>query len=657
MAINPERIWSSPQLPTLPAVAVRLLELARDPEAEVRDVVAAIKADPAITARIIKTANSSFFALRSPVTSIERAVPLLGTTAVTSLALSFSVVDAAVVKVPLAEHYRQYWRQSVVQAIAADALDADNTGLGGSEQFLAGLLVDLGRLAMLRSIPNEYGALLDALATSDATEPLHERERRELGIDHIEVGLKLQERWKLPRRLADALEMHHASPEVLAGLEKHENADVMRAVAMGAAAGDYFCTPRVAPALERMQMLGARLFGFDQAQLTAYLERVKAGVDEVGEMFSIDPDNIPHPNELLAMANEELAQLALREHVASAQAVARSEEVERENRVLEERTRQLETHALLDPLTNVFNRRQFDDVLQRELDRARRYGRTIGVMFCDLDCFKQLNDNYGHAFGDEVLKHVSSVLKSTVRTSDTVARYGGEEFVVLAIEPTEKGIEILAERVRERVEACRISSGETPVPVTVSIGAVVALPRKDARGLAEQLLQVADEAMYEAKRSGRNQIRTRSLLDDGDRLLLGEARMRRFSRWLVREGVFELADAAKAVLASDTVWVRLGELAVRYGFLSEEQANQALQARAANERFGEAARRLSLLGEAEVAQLLALQQESPESVTAALVEHGQLDQGEAAVLLERYLHEHTPPVQRTAPVVPQPVEG
>jgi HD-like signal output (HDOD) protein len=119
---NFEKIWSSTQLPTLPTVALRLIELSKDRETEIRDVIEVIKSDPAITAKILKATNSSFFCFRSQITTIDRAVPLLGKTLVTSLALSFSLVEAAMTTGPLAAHYNAYWRLSIIQACAAETL-------------------------------------------------------------------------------------------------------------------------------------------------------------------------------------------------------------------------------------------------------------------------------------------------------------------------------------------------------------------------------------------------------------------------------------------------------------------------------------------------------------------------------------------------------
>ncbi len=198
--INLEKIWSSPQLPTLPAVAVKLLELSEDPQTEIYQVAQVIKTDPAITAKILKSTNSSYFAFRNEVTSIDRAVPLLGATMVTSLALSFSLVEAAMSAGPLVQHYKTYWMKSVVQAVAAEML-GERTRIK-DQFFLAGLLADLGRLAMLKTIGPDYAPVLDE--AEETQRDLMAVERETLGFDSIEAGIQLMTRWKLPDSLIQA---------------------------------------------------------------------------------------------------------------------------------------------------------------------------------------------------------------------------------------------------------------------------------------------------------------------------------------------------------------------------------------------------------------------------------------------------------------------
>lgn len=185
---------------------------------------------------------------------------------------------------------------------------------------------------------------------------------------------------------------------------------------------------------------------------------------------------------------------------------------ERENleRAVAERTRELqdanarlERLAVTDGLTGVFNHRRFQEQLQAELLRAERHKRPMGVLMIDVDFFKKVNDAMGHPAGDELLRRLAQVLSTDLRQTDMIARYGGEEFAVLLPENTKSEAMQVAERMRIAVED-RINAG-TPWPskVTVSIG-VATFPEDG--NTAEQVLTAADQAMYVAKRSGRNRV-------------------------------------------------------------------------------------------------------------------------------------------------------
>jgi HD-like signal output (HDOD) protein/GGDEF domain-containing protein len=452
--VDPNKIWSSSQLPTLPTVAVRLLDLSRDPETEIRDVIDVIKSDPAISAKILKSTNSSFFGFKSQVTSIDRAVPLLGTTVVTSLALSFSLVEAAMTTGPLALLYNNYWKQSIVQACAAEIL-SKYSGKGlECEYFLAGLLADLGRLAMLKTIPRDYQPVLEAAHNEQGN--LVEYESKMLGVNHVEVGTKLMENWKLPAALQQAVRLHHAPVEEIAEQESTGEFGLVRTVALAAAAGDYFCSSNKGQALDRLQKLSATFFDFCAQEVDEFLANSRSRMEQAGDLFSVKFDELGEPSELMAQASEQLAQLALREHVASTQATAQREVAERQKEELASRNVQLQKQALHDPLTLVYNRHFFDEALTTAVHASSRAAETLGIVFADIDKFKILNDTYGHPFGDQVLQRVATAYSETVRKSDIIARYGGEEFVVLVRQPTEKGLQKLAERVREHVEAIEV---------------------------------------------------------------------------------------------------------------------------------------------------------------------------------------------------------
>lgn len=157
----------------------------------------------------------------------------------------------------------------------------------------------------------------------------------------------------------------------------------------------------------------------------------------------------------------------------------------------------------VDGLTGVYRRGAFDERLREEAVRAKTFRTTFAVMLLDIDHFKQLNDRYGHPFGDQVLKRVGELLNGAVYETDFVARYGGEEFAVILPRAEAEGALRKAEAVRRQIESERFSLAFETIRVTISIG-LAHFPR-DAR-TPEELVACADSAMYLAKSQGRNQV-------------------------------------------------------------------------------------------------------------------------------------------------------
>ena len=163
----------------------------------------------------------------------------------------------------------------------------------------------------------------------------------------------------------------------------------------------------------------------------------------------------------------------------------------------------LERLASIDGMTGLNNRRHFLVLAEIEWARFKRYGRPLGVLMIDVDRFKAVNDTFGHAAGDLVIKAVAEVLQKHKRSSDISGRFGGEEFVLLLPEANPDSALAAGERFRKLVAAHHIDAGGQQISITVSIGTSVA--RADVAGL-EQMLKEADIALYEAKRSGRNRV-------------------------------------------------------------------------------------------------------------------------------------------------------
>jgi len=174
----------------------------------------------------------------------------------------------------------------------------------------------------------------------------------------------------------------------------------------------------------------------------------------------------------------------------------------------------LKYQSVRDPLTGLFNRRHMEESLERELHRAARNSKPVAVLMIDLDHFKRLNDSVGHEAGDVLLRELGSLLGSSIRGGDIACRYGGEEFLIIlvdcALEPACQRAEVLKEQVRNMQIHHR---GQTLHQVTVSIG-VAAFP--DHGTSAQQIINLADKALYKAKASGRNRVLVAQAVLDGE---------------------------------------------------------------------------------------------------------------------------------------------
>lgn len=168
-----------------------------------------------------------------------------------------------------------------------------------------------------------------------------------------------------------------------------------------------------------------------------------------------------------------------------------------------EADQKLYTLARVDALTGLLNRGVLNIEMQKEFERAQRYGRQLSLVMFDIDHFKRFNDTYGHQMGDVVLSDLGRLVKSNIRNHDIGARYGGEEFTIILPETTIEGALIQAERMRSAIVRHTFTQGEVSVKITISMG--IACIEPDITHI-DELLKRADQALYKAKETGRNRI-------------------------------------------------------------------------------------------------------------------------------------------------------
>lgn len=164
--------------------------------------------------------------------------------------------------------------------------------------------------------------------------------------------------------------------------------------------------------------------------------------------------------------------------------------------------------ALTDGLTGLLNRSAFHERLESEFQRFKRYGSHLSLIVADLDNLKQINDSWGHPVGDEVLRKIGDILRETTRESDVLTRYGGDEFVIVLPQTNAQNAMNLAERIRIKIKEYPFMVNEREFHCTISLG-VATVPSKNIQ-TAEEFLETADRAMYDSKKSGRNQVSVNS---------------------------------------------------------------------------------------------------------------------------------------------------
>jgi two-component system cell cycle response regulator len=166
--------------------------------------------------------------------------------------------------------------------------------------------------------------------------------------------------------------------------------------------------------------------------------------------------------------------------------------------------RRLEELSNTDGLTKLYNRRYFMVLLELEFQRARRYDSNMAFVMIDIDHFKNFNDTYGHLLGDKILVEIANILQENLRVHDMVGRYGGEEFALLTPETDQRGALVVAERYRRRIEDFVLVEGDRRLKVTISLG-VTFYPHPEINSV-DDLIRLADNALYKAKRNGRNRV-------------------------------------------------------------------------------------------------------------------------------------------------------
>ncbi len=480
-------------LPSPPGIAVRILDLAQDPEAGIAEAADIIGMDMALTARMLRIANSPLYASRRRIENLGQALTMLGLNATITLALGFTVTQGLLSSRDGDQDLRErVWRRAIFSGLAASQLGQARGLRRLEELMLAGLLQDIGLLALAQSHADTYLPLLrQATSNSD----LIARERTALQCTHADVGAWMAEHWGLPRYLQDSV----AHSEDL----EPSNDTFLTCVQLSGAVADIWLEQDTDAARERALDITCARLQLDSAQFDQVLTRISESLPAIASLFDTSPATPARVNDLIEHARELATLRNLRQMQDAENARRRADEFEaRANRLAE--------LAHRDALTGVLNRRQLEAVLEQEFLRAGRHGWPLSVAFIDLDEFKKINDAHGHLTGDEVLREFAVKLQGHLRNSDTVARFGGEEFVALLPNTTEHvALDVIRRVLASIVNTPMAMLENGPLFVTFSAG-VATQGGYERFADVQDLLRAADDVLYRSKNMGRNRVIARS---------------------------------------------------------------------------------------------------------------------------------------------------
>lgn len=481
-------------LPSTAGIAMRIIALAQDPDADIPRAAETLSLDVALAGRIMRLANSPLYASRRRIDNLNQAITMLGLQATLHLALGFSLIHPSSAGDSTALAHARLCHRSVLSAIAARLLGSACGVRQVDELMLAGLLQDIGALALLQIEPERYAALVHR---HPANIDLLAAEMEHYGTDHAAIGEQLAQAWHLPESLARAI---GHSERLMPGHDRFQ-----RCISLSGTLADIWLSGEADRARDHARQTCRSWLDLPHDELDAILLQMETHVPDMAALFET---RIPTPAALRGLL-EEAAEIQLMRQLRSQQ---QAELLNSQTSELRQQAAELVEQARQDPLTGVTNRRYLGIVLEEEFIRAETSGQTLAVAFIDLDDFKKLNDRYGHIIGDQVLRAFARQVGAQLRATDTVARFGGEEFVVVFPATTEAQAAAIIRRVLELVSHSAVAEVDG-LPLYVTFSAGIAAHGGDERFAdAESLLRAADDALYRSKHLGRNRIQLRSIM-------------------------------------------------------------------------------------------------------------------------------------------------
>ncbi|MFT5289048.1 MAG: diguanylate cyclase (GGDEF)-like protein [Planctomycetota bacterium] len=492
----PEGLKSTDRLPSLPGVALEVLNLCKDDDTTLDDLANVLSKDPALSARLLRFANSSLYNLGQEVTTIQRASLVLGMKTVQLMSLSFSLAESLPRNGETGGFdYQEFWRRSLICAVAGRSLAGLAGMLGEEEAFLCGLLSHIGQIVMAECLPDEFALVHEAAA---GIWPSAKLEGETLGFDHSDLGASLLNSWGLPEIVTASVGAMH-DPDRLNDSASIESLDFVRVMNMAGLTVDLLTRDDKGSYLSKLEDRGQEWLGLPAESIYSYITSLESDIAEASELLNLELPQGDGHEKIIDDARQQLLQISIGPGPKAGDARVGSS--------LPHRKRILCDPELLDPVSGVPSQQAFTLFFEQELI-ARTEGhlrRPMGIALMEIDEFDEMVSALGSRVGDKILHACGQSLHTLVRAGDLPAHFGGGLFALLMSEGTPYGLRALAERARRGVAKMSIEVEGHPLKVTATVaGACLGRVTNKKDGVA--LLAAVEKMLTRAKSTDRNHV-------------------------------------------------------------------------------------------------------------------------------------------------------
>ncbi|MCU0689476.1 MAG: HDOD domain-containing protein [Phycisphaerales bacterium] len=504
--MNPEmlnRVLRCDRLPSLPAIAMRVIELTSDPKVSMKEIAEVIANDQGLSSKVLRTVNSSFYGLAKPCSTINQSIVMLGMSSVKTLALGFSLVSSLKKNANNGFDFPTYWRRGLLTGVAAKCISRA-AKLGHEEEcFLAGLLQDVGMIAMYEALGDEYISVL--AKTGGDHRQLIKLELQELEISHAEVGAMLAARWKLPPELQIPIKFHErpqAAPQ--------DHIDCCYAVSLGNIAADVLCAAEPSVVLKKFYAKCEEWCQITPAKADELMNTISQGAKEVAKLLEVDVASFNDPAAVRAKADEQLLAITvpIKPDAAPAGDVVATiggsgAPGEVSNAIA----------GNLDPFTLLPSRVIFSQNLVAMVEQLQAGGGPFSVALLAIDGFADIEAEQGEAYTDAFLRLIGEEFR-TLESQAVIPCATDRGSFALVMTATDRFTATrMVENFKARVAAKAIAvkpPGMTSVEIaaTFSAGLVTLDDATRARFVSiDAVMDTATRALNAAQNAGSNVLR------------------------------------------------------------------------------------------------------------------------------------------------------